>query len=76
MELRYICAFSCLSPFDLLPCDNCVIAAFFFPQVLVMHVQGLVVGADISSQRIIVLFDGEGSEDGKEIALKPENVKM
>lgn len=37
--------------------------------------QGLVVGADAASQRIIVLFNGEGGEDGKEIALKPENVK-
>jgi hypothetical protein len=42
---------------------------------MVMFVQGLVVGADAASQRIIVLFNGEGGEDGKEIALKPENVK-
>ena len=45
-------------------------------QRVLNHYKGLIVGADAASQRIIVLFDGEGGDDGKEIALKPENVKM
>jgi hypothetical protein len=44
--------------------------------LMTMHAQGLAVGADASSQRIIVVFGGEGDEEGKEMALKPENLKL
>jgi hypothetical protein len=40
-----------------------------------IYTQGLVVGADAASQRIIVLFSEVGGDEGKEIALKPENIK-
>jgi hypothetical protein len=53
--------------------SNCF---FFVCQLTAVRVQGLAVGADSASQRIIVLFNGEGGEDGKEIALKPENLKI
>jgi len=39
-----------------------------------MFPQGFVIGADASSQRLVVAFKSEGEEEGKEIALKPENV--
>ena len=35
--------------------------------------QGFVIGADAGSQRLIVAFKSEGEEEGKEVALKPEN---
>jgi hypothetical protein len=38
--------------------------------------QGFVVGADASSQRIIVVFKNEGEEEGKEMALKPDNLTL
>ena len=45
-------------------------------QKYAMIAQGLVVGADASTHRIIVSFNGEGEEEGKEVALKPDNLKL
>ncbi len=38
--------------------------------------QGIVVGADASSQRCIVAFRDAGDDEGKEMALKLENLKL
>jgi hypothetical protein len=38
--------------------------------------QGFVVGADALSRRLIVVFNGEDEKDGRETALKPENLHV
>jgi hypothetical protein len=55
-----------------LPEDACLACCVVAPTIA----QGFAVGADTSSQRIIVVFSGEGDEEGKEMALKPENLKL
>jgi hypothetical protein len=46
------------------------------PLRVTVVLQGFVVGADASSQRIIVVFKNEGEEEGKEMALKPDNLTL